>query len=129
MGLFSENSSDISDWTHWMATATQHGSQAATEPQQPLPPQNAFANDSAHAAANALRDSLANNLLQWQILETKLSRADRDVPQYSRMVSTQLTRPSNSWSRITNHNIFGASRGPLGTLGIVTVGSLSPAQC
>jgi hypothetical protein len=93
MGLFSENSSDISDWTHLMATATQHGSQlqsqAATEPQQPLPPQNAFANDSARAAVNVLRDSLANDLLQWQILETKLRRAERDVPQYCRMVFTK----------------------------------------
>jgi hypothetical protein len=36
--------------------------------------------------ADALRDSLADDLVRWQTLETRLRRASRDIPQHWRTV-------------------------------------------
>jgi hypothetical protein len=46
-------------------------------------------NADAFAAATALRNSLADDLFQWQLMETRLRRASREVLQYCRSVFTR----------------------------------------
>ena len=47
----------------------------------------------AFASATALRDSLADDLLKWQHMETRLRRASQEVPQYYRMEGQSIQIP------------------------------------
>jgi hypothetical protein len=62
-------------------------------------------NADAFAAATALRDSLADNLLQWQLMETKLRRACWEVPQYCRMVFTKCEGLLTRFDNLSTHEL------------------------
>ncbi len=59
----------------------------------------------AFAAATALRDSLAHDLLQWQIMETRLRRASREVPQYCRLVFTSCEGLKTRFDNLSAHEL------------------------
>jgi hypothetical protein len=79
-----------------------HGLLAA--PQQQHTEHNAVAAD-AHTAATALRDSLADNLAQWQILETRLRNARREVPVYCRSVFKRCDDVIGQFDNLSAHEV------------------------
>jgi hypothetical protein len=76
----------------------------------PLPPQqqhtehNAFAAD-AYAAATVMRDSLADNLMTWHILETRLRNARREVAGYYRSVFTRCDDVVRQFDNLSAHAV------------------------
>jgi hypothetical protein len=71
-------------------------------PLQYLPPQNALADD---AFANASQDSLVDNLRQWQLMDTRLRRASREVPQYCRSVFTRCDGLVTRFDNLSAHEL------------------------
>jgi hypothetical protein len=59
----------------------------------------------AYAAATAMRDSLADNLAQWQILETRLRHARREVPAYCRSVFTTCDGVVRQFDNLSAHEV------------------------
>jgi hypothetical protein len=70
------------------------------EPQQ----HNTLAAD-AFAAATALRQSLADDLLQWRLMETRLPRASREVPKYCRSVFTRCEGLLTRFDNLSTHEL------------------------
>jgi hypothetical protein len=59
----------------------------------------------AFASATALRDSLADDLLKWQLMETRLRRASQEVPQYCRMVFTKCEGLVTRFDNLSAHEL------------------------
>jgi hypothetical protein len=58
-----------------------------------------------YEAATALRDSLADDLVQWQLLETRLRRASREIPIYCRSVFTKCDALVTRFDNLSAHEV------------------------
>ena len=59
----------------------------------------------AYAAATVLRNSLADDLLKWQLMETRLRRASQEVPQYCRLVFTKCEGLVTRFDNLSTHEL------------------------
>jgi hypothetical protein len=91
MNIFpDDHSGDVSAYRYLnMAEPQQHSTLAAD----------------AFAAATALRQSLADDLLQWRLMETRLPRASREVPKYCRSVFTRCEGLLKRFENLSTHEL------------------------
>jgi hypothetical protein len=75
-----------------------------TEPQQ-LHGVLGVAHADEFASANALRDSLADDLLKWQVMESRLRRASREAPLLSKSVFTRCYDTLTKFSNLSAHEL------------------------
>jgi hypothetical protein len=71
------------------------------------PPQHTALTDDAYQAATALRNSLANDLLQWTLLERRLRRDGREVLTYYKSVFVRCDGLITRFDLLSAHEVCG----------------------